>query len=285
MTIQDIHSGDLTADCMRSVQLRHEGKILGDSTTALYRGNLWHEACALVHKHGVGGEFTIDAHVRMAHSAVVITATRENRPLTQAVNSNATEIQCEIVGLMEQYVARVLPIVNAGTLIGTEVPIRLTLDIDGEPQDFASHLDLLVRFPGCLAFYDWKSGEDQPGFDFLRRSLQLGLYSLMIAEGECMIDGEWIAFGEWPAGHWVHVNSLAVYKRKTKAPDGEEYAKGDSRPLDKIVMETGIGPQGRDALVAELTTRVRMFRQGLYPTNPGEQRCRFCESRTFCPTF
>lgn len=283
--IDEVHTSDLTADCLRSVALRHEGKIIGESPSAMYRGNLFHEAARLIHLHGLGGEMTIESHVRMAHAAVETNANRENRPLTEAASKNATATQAEVVELLGEYVDRVLPLINAGTVIGVEVPIRMTLDIDGEPQDFASHIDLLVRYPGCLSFYDWKTGEDAPGFDFLRRSMQLGLYCLMVAEGECMIDGEWVRFGEWPEANWVHVNALAVYKRKTKGPDGEDYAKGDKRPIDKIVVEAGIVPEGRAALVAELTTRVRMMRAGLYPTNPGEQRCRFCESRTFCPTF
>lgn len=280
----ELHSSDLSADCLKSVELRLNGKVLGEMTTALYRGNLFHAAAESVHQWG-DTEATLAEHVNRAHAKVAATAAKENRPLTHSVTTNLADIQGEVHELLEQYVARVLPFLNHGTLIGVEVPIRLTLDIDGEPQNFASHLDLLYRFPSnALGFYDWKTQEDAPGFDFLRRSPQMALYSLAIAEGEVLVDGDWVALQQWPIGHWIHVNYLKVYKRKTTIGD-EVFNKGDTRDINKIVIETGITEAGRQAIIDELTTRVRMFRAGLYPTNPGEQRCRFCESRTFCPAF
>lgn len=281
--IQEVHSSDMSAECPRSVQLRHEGKIIGEMTTALYRGNVWHEAASSLHAIGIADG--ISSHVSLAHAKVFATADKENRPFTPAVVKNAGEVREEIEELLAEYADRIPPYLSAMTLIGTEIPIRLTLDIDGVPQDFASHLDLLFRAPRGLHVYDWKTGEDQPGYDFLRRSPQMGLYPLAVAEGEVLIDGEWVSLMEWPSMTWVHVNALKVYKKATTNGAGESFKKGDKRTLDKILMDTGITATGRNAIIAELSDRVRMFRAGLYPTNPGEQRCRLCESRTFCPVF
>lgn len=287
----DTHTSDLTADCSKSVELRLRGKIIGEATEALFCGQLFHEAVAIAHKVKLN-DFLAPASqcVDEALPTVLEGFKKENRPLSRAVAENIDDHKATVVGYLKAYIARFADLFAEARLIGVEVPCRWSMEVDGEVQDFASHLDLLYRTPeGALVLWDWKTGEDAPSAEFLTRNLQMGLYHLMLKYGSIRLGDEWVEMGEHPVIEWIHVRHLLPYSRKvtTKDEDGVEatYAKGDLRPLNKIVLPATVTEAGEQALIDELTLRVRMKRLGMYPTNPSEQGCRMCESRRACPNW
>lgn len=286
-TIAEIHTTQLTAACQKSVLLRINGRAEGTMPGAMYFGNLWHEAVRLCHERNWWHVFQVDGAVLDAHQIVLAKAKAENRPLTEAAQKNAMADQAECSRLLLAYAQRVLPVM--GTMIGCEVPIRLTLDIDGEPQEFATHLDYLGRNANGLCVFDWKTGEESPTRPYLNRNLQFALLWLMVRRGEVLLDGFWTALEAWPQMTWVHVRNLNPYGRKTVAVDdnGEEreFVKGEARPINKILRSPPFTESGEAALLEELTTRVRMYRAGMFPTNPDPIGCELCESSKWCPSY
>lgn len=293
-TISELHTSDLTEPCARRVQLRLAGKTIGEYPTAMFRGSLFHAAVRALHQHTQGlavwQRTFAEAAVLVATKTVQEEAATDRRTITPAVVNALPTIQAEIVNLILNYGARLAPVVNAGRFIGCELPIRWSIDVDGEPANFASHLDLLWRAgDGRLHVWDWKTGEDAPTYAYLSRNMQLGLYWLMVRYGSVQVDGEWIDFGAFPSVAWVHVNALAPYGRKTtgKGDDGQErtFEKGEHRPLARVLMPCGFMEEQEAALLEELAVRVRMFRAGLFPTNPDPVGCHICPSVRWCPSF
>lgn len=275
--MNDIHSSDLTASCLRAVKLRHEGKIAPEYTTALYRGQLAGEVLRLVHERGLWGNTLLTA-VNEAHLAVVKTAYLEGRLLTEAVTKNGTDIQAEVLRVCELYQTRFADYFSRCKLIGCELPIRA--EIDG--RNFASHLDLLFRDPeGALCVWDWKWRADSPMFAYLARNLQFGMYALSVRHGSAMLaDDEWVDFGEWPRLAWLHLPYLLPYGKATG-----DAKKGDLRPLEQIVRWLPSCELWESNIRAEFNLRASMMEQDFWPTNPDPIGCGLCESQAFCPAF
>jgi len=290
MLIQEAHSSDLTANCLRSVLLRHLGKVVGTMPGALYRGLLAGEALSILHNRKSFDD--ISSTMQEAIDKVTRQSVDERRPITQAVKDSIGEIHAEIAECLGHYRDRLWPTFAGCTLIGTEVPVRITLDVDGEPQEFASHVDLLFRdSTGQIHLWDWKWRENTSApYSYLSRNLQLALYFLIVAEGEIGFDGGeyWDSLGEMAEVVWLDLPNLWPYSRKTTGKDdnGTEvvFVKGDHRPLSKIVRRVNFQPEHLDTIKRELELRVRMMRAGHYPTSPSES-CEFCDSQSFCPSF
>jgi hypothetical protein len=292
--ITEVHTGDLTADCPRRVLLARSGKIVGTMPGAMYRGNLAGEALRMMHEQGREWTRTvIESVVLQAAEAVAETAKRENRPLTNAVLDNKHSTMTEVVRALLEYGARVAPRVH--TLIGCELPIRWTIDVDGEPQEFASHLDILYRdSDDWLCFDDWKWRDDAPGFHYLSRNLQFASYAYALKHGSVLVypsDGDegWIQFHEWPLAYWIHLDALRPYGKAVtcRDDDGEErqFKRGDARPLRAIVRQAWVMEAKEQAIVDALSERVRMMRAGLWPAIPDPVGCGLCESNNWCPHF
>jgi hypothetical protein len=283
----ELHTTDLTEPCLRKTYLRHQGRAFGEMSTALYRGCLWHAAVLRAHDPA----FTLADAVLLGAADVEREAREEGRPLTDAVVTNRPLILAEIENLLAAYRDRFLPTVASEKLIGFELPIRLVLDVDGEPQSFASHIDYLARRAnGRLVCRDWKTQEESPTAAYLARNIQLAMYYVAILEGEVMLpDGEWVAFGEHADFEWVHVNNLAPYGRATKSVDdnGEErqFAKGEARPLHTVVKFIDFDETKVGRIKSELELRARMWRAGMFPASPEPVKCFLCECRGSCGTY
>ncbi len=282
-TISEIHTTDLVQSCMRRVQLTHAGRAVKECTTALYLGLLFHEAAQEWHKFP-----TIDMpeRMRIAQSVLLARLKTENRPLTDAVARDLAEHAKTVREWLELYVERFEPMFRQCKIIGVELPVRLTIEVDGVPQDFASHIDLLFRDEnGMLRVWDFKTGEKSPTRAFIDRNMQLGMYHLAILDGEVFHHGEWLSFGEASIVEWVDVRRLEPLKKATSITDarGKELPleKGDLRPSNAVVFELMVNnPQFiRD----EFAIRTRMIRAGLFPTNPDPVGCHLCDCKYACP--
>lgn len=285
-TPKDIHTSDLTASCAHSVELRHAGKIEGQGTSALLRGNLFHAVLQALHRRGDFSVGAIVGAVNDAGAQVQDSMARENRPITPAALAALPTTKAEVAKLSGFYGERLAPMVKSGKLIGCELPIRC--EIDG--FSFASHLDLLWRDSlGELRLWDYKSGEDTPTFAYLSRNPQLGMYSYALRFGEVLLPGGWgwTAFEEVAQVSWIHLNNLAPYSRKTKGAgdDGQEreFAAGEHRPLSRIIHTPNLS--NFDAIREMFLTRARMMEAGFFPTNPDPVGCQVCESRKWCGSF
>lgn len=269
-----IHSSDLTASCPRAVQLRLEGKAVGEYPTALFRGQLAHAALEIM--HGRDLEADVNAVVDdEATEKVLATAEAENRPITEAVARELGAIQEEVVEVLELYVKRFADYFAQCKVIGTELPVSWRAD----GIDFASHIDLLFREPnGDLYVWDWKWRSDSPMYGYLSRNMQFAMYAMCCREGRIQIGGEWIALRQWPVVAWVHLPNLRPYTRA-----GEGYAKGDERPLDRIVREVRYGDASRATILRELELRRAMMTAGLFPAIPDPLGCHLCECQAHCP--
>jgi hypothetical protein len=212
----------------------------------------------------------------------------ENRPITPAADRDAAETGTEVAELIGHYIRRFSGWFAHSKLIGVEVPIRLTTKVDEQVQEFASHVDLLYRDPhGNLCIDDWKTGDSDWDGEHVHRSMQVGMYYLAGMLGSVCLDGEWVELGESPHVCIVDVDALWPYSRKVTAKDesgaDRQYVKGDDRPLSSIRWEVLVTNEA--AIWDEWSTRVRMFRAGLYPTNPTATGCRVCDSSHACPTW
>lgn len=288
--ITEIHTSDLTARCLKSVELRHNRKIIAEATGALYKGLLFGECCRMIHERASWEIPSIPGIMLESAKAVAKQLSEERRPLSDAVNKSLSIIQTEVLRFVEQYAGRQRDHFKNTRLIGCELPIRVTIDVDGEEQEFASHLDLAYRMGNVLYVRDWKLREDAPTTAYLGRNLQMALYWFAVKHGQVMVGDEWVAFDEYPIIEWFDAQRLGVYKRATTIVDedtGEEIKvpAGTARPIEKIVRTVVYQPEQEAAFLNEIATRVRMFRAGMYPTNPDPIGCHLCESNRWCPTF
>lgn len=285
LILDDVHTSDITCACPKRAELRLRGHVFAETQTATATGQVFH---ALASAWWTGVELTAsDAFYKCAAEAK-----GEGQPFSTAVVNNAAEVIAKVSAWMDLYAARFEDTKAASEVIGVELPIRYSLDVDGEPQNFASHIDLLRRQSGRLKLRDWKSGEDAPHFAYLRRNLQLGLYWLAIAEGEVCIDADldhWVNFGEWVDVEWLHVRNLEPYKKAcpgiNDAGEPVNWKKGDLRPMRQVVRKIDYIPAQAEALKEELRTRVRMFRAGHWPMNPDPVGCGLCQSKMYCPAW
>lgn len=286
--ITEYHTTDLTTSCAKRTQLRHEGKILGVCPSAMYRGNLFHQGAAWFHESGALPDMkNVDLACREELK-------KERRALTEAANANSGDTMKEVGLLLDMYSRRFASWFGASKFIGCELPVRATIDVDGEPAEFASHIDLLYRDPhGNLCVWDWKTGDTDWEDQYAHRSLQSGMYYWAIARGSVQLKdengkpGDYIDLAEEPHVSFVEIDNLKPYGKKQKAKNEQgvevEYQKGDDRPLSSIVREVLV--TNPDAILNEFYTRVRMIRAGLFPTNPSSDACRSCESAKWCPTW
>jgi hypothetical protein len=283
---QEIHTTELGEPCQRKVQLRLLGKSRGEMTTALALGCLWHETAPRLHQ---------DQGVKFATSkgwdAVVDTMHRENRKPSSAVANGVPEIIAQVEEWATAYAERIVKDFTVGwKIIGFEIPVRMTFDVDGQPAEFASHIDMLARMPdGRLAFMDWKTQEEAPTLPYLLRNQQLAAYSVALAHGSVLIGDDWTEMAEWPVALWCQIRALQVYKRKTTCmdADGNEYSvpAGSPRPIERIVFDASIGPNAAARVLDEMAINVRMRRAGLFPARPSPIGCMACECREACPIW
>lgn len=286
----DVHTSDLTASCMKAVELRLNGKLYGETGEALFKGNLAHETLGLIHK----GE-SVDASFAQALSTVQARAKSEGYPLSQSVKDNMADYTKEVRLIVDNYIRRVLPLIAAshGRLVAVEPDVRMTVNLAGRDVSFASHLDLVwIDIEGWLNIWDWKLWTESPTHNYLHRNLQMGLYWLMGRYGEVLIDSElevWKNFGGNVRVTWINLSDLRPYTRKTPGIDdnGEprEFVKGDDRPLRNVIRTIEHQEANEQLLWDELETRIKMRDAGLWPTNPDPVGCQVCQSKMFCPSF
>ena len=291
----EIHTTDLQADCLRTVQLRHQGLERGEYTTALYRGQLAGAACSYLHEYDAWDDAGVSDAIQWADAEVEKMAEEENRPLSGSVRQNKEAIRKEAESRVSHYSYRLADYFAQCKLIGTELPIRGVIEVPGmEPITLASHLDLIFRDPnGQLKVWDFKYQDEAPTMAYLGRNLQFASYFLMTAYGEVRTDAQmdvWTRFGEFADFAWVDLARFKPYTRRTEIADGmtgevTTYTKGDHRPLKNIVRRWTYSPDKEDEMRREIATRVLMFRHGLFPTSPDKLACHLCECRHACPAF
>lgn len=283
----ELHSSPLTSSCLRRTKLTINGLASGYTTGALFVGNVAHAALRWMHEKD-----RWDAcETAIVNGAVIAEkqADDDNRPLSEAVVASKEEHLDTARKLVQAYADKCrLP--DGSRLIGCELPIRASWEVDGEPFEFASHLDMLWRRPnGTLVVRDWKSGDDSPSAMYLSRNMQLGAYHLAVGEGEVCVSGEWLAFDAYPSCEWVHLRNLLPYGRATTTKDDDgnivKFEKGESRPLRSALIDIEYNDRGRQAIRDEMALRVRMMRAGFWPTNPDPEGCRHCDVKPHCPAF
>jgi hypothetical protein len=284
--LAELHTGDLTASCPRSVLLRHEGKVVKVAGQALYQGQLFHKTAELIHRSGdwVG----IPGHIQTAAALVLAELKQEGRSLTAACQASMADHQAEVQRWAFEYAFRFDQYFRKCRVYGIEIPMRLTLMVDGQPQEMASHIDLLFLDPdGNLCLWDWKSQEEAPTRAYLDRNFQLGTYFLGVLKGELLIDDQWLSFSAEAIVSWVHVRYVLPYGKagsfEDEAGQVTQYVKGDPRPLRRLVQE--IFHQNPQRIEDEIAVRVRMNRAGLFPMNPSPVGCMVCDSLRHCPHF
>lgn len=284
--LNEIHTGDLTASCPRSVYLRHNGQIVRLCGEAMYKGQLCHKALEYTHRFGLW--HSPRTAVERAAMRVTYDLKTEGRTMTDSCSRHLDEYNADVLRWVTDYALRFADEFRAAKLIGVEVPCRLSLEIDGKPQEFASHMDLVfIDQHGQTCVWDWKTQEEAPTRAYLDRNLQLAMYSLCMSEGEIMVDGEWRAEYAQPVLSWVHIRHLAPYAKACEQEDDSgvkrAFAKGDPRPRHRIVQD--ILHIDEAAMREELACKVRMFRAGLFPTNPSPIGCMTCDSLQYCGHF
>lgn len=287
LNVAELHTSDLTASCLKRAELRLRGQVFAETQTATATGQLFHELASA----WWSGTATSDSNLE-AFDVCARRACDEGQRFSEAVMKNRAEIEGKATEWMRLYEARFNALREAVQVVGVEVPIRWTLDVDGEPQDFASHIDLVYRINGRLRVRDWKTGEEAPHFAYLRRNLQLGLYWLMVKEGEVCLDAGldyWVPLDEWCGIEWVHVRNLEPYKKAcpgiNDAGEPVNWKKGDLRPMRQVVRAVEYVPAQAEALKEELRTRVRMVRAGHWPMQPDPVGCGLCQSKMHCPSW
>lgn len=298
MRIKEIHSSDLTASCMRYVQLRLQEKTKPVATTALVRGLVAGEAMRMMHElHRIHDEDATEPAlytptVNMAVAATKTTLLKEGRVLSDAADAAIPEIIDEVGTMCEAYWRKFRPRFAGTTFYGCEVPVRWKYA--PRMPEFASHVDLLFRDrAGRLTFVDWKCRQDAPTYHYLARNMQFGCYYASCLEGRFLLnDGlseEWKSFGEESHGVWLHLPHLLPFGRKTRCEDDRgmevEFSKGDERPLRMAWRIVEYAPTAADDVREELRMRVRMMRKDVFPTNPDPVGCSLCEAEAFCKRF
>ena len=155
--ITEIHSGDVTASCLRQVQRAQQGHRLAEMPTAMYRGNWAGKVLEYLHRDNMWNDDSFQFACAWATDGIQEDLVREKRQLTQSVIDNREAIHKEAAAICQQYMIRFGERFKQCKLIGCELPIRWTLtdrSLD-KPAECASHLDLLFRV------------EQRRGIDFL----------------------------------------------------------------------------------------------------------------------
>jgi hypothetical protein len=295
--IKEIHSSDLTASCMKFVQLRLQGKVRPAAPTAMFRGLVAGEALRYLHErvlhNGSEEPALYTPLVNEAIATVKKTLAEEGRAITEAVEANMSEIVSDIGMFMENYYRKFHARFAASQFLGCEVPVRWKFA--PRMPEFASHIDLLIRdASGRIVFIDWKLRENAPTYAYLSRNLQFAAYYGCCLEGKLLLsDGlssEWKSLGEESVGVWLHVNHLAPFGKKTKCEDDRgmerEFAKGDDRPTRMAWREVEYAHHTAIEMIrGQLMERVRLLQRDIFPSNPDPVSCTLCEAESFCPRF
>ena len=286
-TKTEYHTSFLTASCNRQAYLTREGKAVGEATGALFRGIAASAAMEYAHAQKLDPACAAGAAIT-GWSEAEAQCEAENRPLSEAVGKNKPKTLAEIERVVSLYCDRFRQMFSTAKRYYTEVPIRWAIDVDGEPAEFASHLDLLWQAAGGSWYVDdWKWRADAPSPHYLSRNMQLGMYALAVAHGEVLLDDFWVALDAMPVVTWVHLPHLLPYTMKVKAKDDSgqlvTFAKGDPRPLKNIRCTADIHDEA--VILDEFRQRVRMDRAGFHPTSPDPIGCRLCECSRHCPSF
>ena len=296
MKIKELHSSELTAPCMRYVQLRLLKKNRPVATTALFKGLVAGEAARIIHERHLHGNGEAPALytpiVAGAISSVRKTLDEEGRVLSDATERSIPEFTEEIAKIMENYVRLFGDRFNRCTLLGCEVPVRWKWK--ARCPEFASHIDLLMLDPwGNLVFVDWKLREQSPTHQYLARNMQFACYWATLKEGKVMLsDGltsSWRSMGANARGVWFHLNHVMPFGRKTVVEDDKgmerEFQRGDDRPLRMAWREIEYPDVSVDQVRQELAMRAKMFKSDLFPANPDPVSCAICESEQFCTRY
>lgn len=296
MKIKEIHSSDLTASCMKYVQLRLLKRNKPVATTALFRGLVAGEAARIIHErhlHGNGEIPTLYTPiVAEAVSLVRKTLDEEGRVLSDAAERDIPETITDIGNLMENYVRRFGDRFNKCRLLGCEVPVRWKW-MQRQPE-FASHIDLLLVDPwDNVVFVDWKLREQSPTHQYLSRNMQFACYWAALKEGKVMLsDGltsAWKTMGVNARGVWFHLNHVMPFGRKTVVEDDKgmerEFQKGDDRPMRMAWREIEYPDVSVSQIKADLVMRSKMFKADMFPANPDPVSCSICESEQFCSRY
>jgi len=297
----EIHTTDLTRECKRQRHLELQSLSVGFTTTALFRGNLGHGALETLHRdydpadwdEDVGSE-CVCAGIKIAHQK----AEEDKRPISAAVERDVLKIAGEVEVLVQHYIRRFKEYFSQCHLLGVEVPVRCTISVDGEPVEFASHIDLLFVGPEywdahsefVVRPWDWKFKEQAPTREASERSLQMGSYGYSVANGRVLIGEEWQRL-EADVARVAIVDMMRClpYKQggSSTSPDGSKrkYAKGDDRSLSRIIHQTTIDESGRKRWLSDFEDHVRMARAGLWPKSPDPIRCKLCDVQVHCEGY
>lgn len=281
-----VHSSDLTAECMRSVRLRLEGKQKGEYTASLYLGQLIHLSLAKLHearrRWDFGATRLLDVERTVSEAVQIMEglSIKEGRPISLAVSNNISRIIEEAQDICKRYVIRLGPILDQ-SFSWVERPVSFETQV----FKFASHIDLLFRDKdtGRLHIWDWKMRRESPTFEYLSRNLQMSMYAAAAVYGKIRVgddDDTWINMNEIPVVSWIHLPNLRPYAR-----GGSGYKKGDDRDLNKIIRSVEYTREGLASAILEANSRALAMGAGYWPTNPEPTRCLLCESRSSCVSF
>lgn len=298
MRLAEIHSSELTTDCLRKTYHRLMGEVNGEATTALYRGLVAGRACELLHQEGFDQD---TSNVTVSAAAFIQKQlAEENRMLTQSVEENRLDILAEVTDCLNLYRDRFAYLFQQCELLGTEVPARYNLSTDDGEIKFASHLDLVVRDTngvfgygkGKLLIMDWKWRQQSPSHQYLARNMQFALYYMMGRHGslKCGPKGfDWMDYNEPPVLFWIHLPGLKPYTRRTTAFNDEgkeqEFVKGDLRPTRSVLYRVEYDSAQEHLIKAELKMRAKMVKNDVFPLNPDPVSCRICDAEAFCTRF
>lgn len=294
--IREFHTTDLTSQCMYHVKLRHEGKVIRQTSGALYSGHMFHSLAEAMHEECKDWSDPSQLAWWIAECKDRVFAECEDKlqsemsPLTDSVKKRRDELLAEVEEWAINYVERFASYFSTCKWIATEVPMRATLvDFDGEEVNLATHCDLcLIDKVGQLRIWDWKTGADTPDMEYLGRNLQFGLMYLCVSEGILMLDKEfqiWTNIQQMPVMGWIDVRRMGPYKRGGTTKDGRSYKKGDIRPFENICKQWTFSPTQEHEMKNEILQRVKMDKLGIYPKNPTITGCLVCSGNRFCDSY
>jgi hypothetical protein len=240
------HTTDLQAECHHSVLLRRMGKIKGEYTTALYRGQLAGQVLERLHEHVHPNAWTdvgvIDEHLGIGQANVEEMAKKEKRPVSDGCRNQIPTILKDVRARVQHYADRMQDYFSRCELIGCELPVYLEFDMElgGEGDEkfiVSSHLDLLFRDPqGQLRLWDFKyknqdelfiiitdpetgkeqkytfmsKEEDSPKMDYLGRNIQFGAYWLACVAGLVQLPEGSFSAPTRDSQSWHHFNEPPI---------------------------------------------------------------------------
>lgn len=297
----ETHTTDLTCSCKRQRQLTLEGKALGYTETALFRGNLGHGALETLHRDFDPDLWDSDIGSACCDAGLGIALEKsesDGRPISTAVDRDQIKLRDEVEKHVQHYIVRLKEYFKCVTLIGVEVPIRCPIEVDGEVEQFASHMDLVGIGPDwwnehsefTVKVWDWKFKAESPSPYLIERHPQLGAYAYAVTHGTALVDGQWIKLEGQPISvAIVDMMRMKPYMQKTKGKDSDgnevQYVKGDHRPLNRIIHSREIGPAGMARWKHDFEDHVRMKRLGIWPKSPDAIGCDNCDVRVHCEGY